>query len=94
VSKTEKMSFHKFRDNNAEPWAIVTGGSDGIGRGYVEELLFRGFNVIVHGRSKEKLAKLKVDLERQYPTRSIATVIADASHVELAVSAIAKAANN
>jgi 17beta-estradiol 17-dehydrogenase / very-long-chain 3-oxoacyl-CoA reductase len=54
------MSLDKCKDNNAELWAIVTGGSDGIDRGYVEELLSRNFNVIVHGRSKEKLAKLSL----------------------------------
>jgi 17beta-estradiol 17-dehydrogenase / very-long-chain 3-oxoacyl-CoA reductase len=88
------MSLDKFKNNNAEPWAIVTGGSDGIGRGLVEELLGRGFNVIVHGRSVEKLAKLKTDLLAQYSTRSIETVAADASKVELAVAAIVESTQN
>jgi 17beta-estradiol 17-dehydrogenase / very-long-chain 3-oxoacyl-CoA reductase len=88
------MSLDKFKDNNAEPWAIVTGGSDGIGRGYVEELLSRGFNVIIHGRSKEKLTKLKAELQTEYSSRSIELVVADASNVEPAVAAIIESAAN
>ena len=55
------MSLEKFKDNNTDPWTIVTGGSNGIGRGYVEELLYRGFNVIVHARSEEKVTKLQAE---------------------------------
>jgi 17beta-estradiol 17-dehydrogenase / very-long-chain 3-oxoacyl-CoA reductase len=88
------MSLDKFKDNNAEPWAIVTGGSDGIGRGYVEELLSRGFNVIIHGRSKEKLTKLKAELQTEYSSRSIELVVADASNVEPAVAAIIESGAN
>ena len=86
------MSLAKFKDGSTAPWAIVTGGSDGIGRGYVEELLSQGFNVIIHGRSEEKLARVKNELSAQYGTRSIETVAADASSVELAVSMIVQSA--
>ncbi|KAJ5167462.1 uncharacterized protein N7482_006243 [Penicillium canariense] len=38
-------------------WALVTGATDGIGFGFCEELCARGFNVILHGRNREKLER-------------------------------------
>ncbi|XP_056093478.1 17-beta-hydroxysteroid dehydrogenase type 3 [Rhinichthys klamathensis goyatoka] len=45
-------------------WAVVTGGSDGIGRAYAEELSKLGMNVIVISRNQEKLdrAARKIEL--------------------------------
>lgn len=36
-------------------WALVTGGSEGIGFAIAEELAKDGFNIILVSRSKEKL---------------------------------------
>jgi 17beta-estradiol 17-dehydrogenase / very-long-chain 3-oxoacyl-CoA reductase len=33
-------------------WALVTGASDGIGRGFVEELVKAGMNVVMVARNK------------------------------------------
>uniref|UniRef100_A0A673GFR0 Testosterone 17-beta-dehydrogenase 3-like n=2 Tax=Sinocyclocheilus TaxID=75365 RepID=A0A673GFR0_9TELE len=45
-------------------WAVVTGGSDGIGRAYAEELSKLGMSVIVISRNQEKLdrAARKIEL--------------------------------
>lgn len=68
-------------------WALVTGASDGIGRGFVDELLSRGFNVLLHGRNKTKLEGIKNELAKTYPSRTIDYAVADASkdHAEDAV---------
>jgi len=42
--------------------AVVTGGSDGVGKKYVEQLLKMGFKVIIVSRSMEKLEKVKEEL--------------------------------
>jgi len=34
-----------------EGWALVTGATDGIGKGFCEELATRGYNVCVFGRN-------------------------------------------
>lgn len=60
-------------------WALVTGGSDGIGLAFGEELSSRGFNVLLHGRNQEKLDRVKVELSKKYPSRSVEVVVADAS---------------
>lgn len=36
-------------------WALVTGGSEGIGFAVAEELAKEGFNIVLVSRSKEKL---------------------------------------
>lgn len=41
-------------------WALITGSTDGIGYAFAEELVKRGFNMVLTGRNKEKVA-LKVE---------------------------------
>ena len=36
-------------------WVVVTGGSDGIGFGFCEELAARGFNICIISRSGDKI---------------------------------------
>jgi short-subunit dehydrogenase len=60
-------------------WALVTGATDGIGRGFAEALLSKGFNVLLHGRNPEKLARVKSELAAEFPSRQISTVVADAN---------------
>ena len=47
-------------------WAVVTGSSYGIGRDVALELGSRGLNVVVHGRSKDKLQALCRELQEQH----------------------------
>ena len=62
-----------------EAWALVTGASDGIGRGFAHELAQKGFNVVLHGRNATKLENVKVQLQNQFPKRDFRILIADAS---------------
>lgn len=58
-------------------WALITGSSDGLGRGFAQELCLQGFNVVLHGRNPAKLERLKADLNREFPKRSIRIAVAD-----------------
>lgn len=62
--------------HNKDPWALITGASDGIGYGFAEELIPRNFNVILLGRNKEKLEKAKAKLAR--PGTKIQILVIDA----------------
>jgi len=44
------------------PWAIVTGGADGIGRAYAEELAKDGFNLILIDKDSDRLAEANTTL--------------------------------
>jgi len=58
-------------------WALVTGASDGIGRGIAIELLDHGLNVILHGRNQDKLSKLAAELLVRFPARQVDTLVLD-----------------
>lgn len=72
----------------------VTGATDGIGRGFAESLLERGFNVLLHGRNPEKLERVRAELAAAFPTRQLATVIADASAPDDSYQKVATAAQS
>jgi len=44
------------------PWAVVTGGADGIGKAYCHELAGAGFNLIVIDKNADGLAKMKTSM--------------------------------
>jgi 17beta-estradiol 17-dehydrogenase / very-long-chain 3-oxoacyl-CoA reductase len=65
-----------------KPWALVTGSSDGIGLETARLLYTKGFNVLLHGRNPEKLAKVRNDILASSPDvkdREIQFVSASAS---------------
>ena len=41
-----------------DSWAIVTGGTDGIGLGFCEVLAEKGWNVFIISRNEEKIKKV------------------------------------
>jgi short-subunit dehydrogenase len=54
----------------------VTGGTDGIGKALVDLLLAKGANVATCGRNHDKL----YDLQAEYPSYPLHTVVADVSN--------------
>ena len=48
--KLRNAPANEIKDGNGRAWALVTGASDGIGYGYVQQLAAKSFNVILHGR--------------------------------------------
>ncbi|MCJ1391838.1 hypothetical protein MMC18_004705 [Xylographa bjoerkii] len=71
-------SLPKYQHGPKDSWVLVTGASDGIGFGFAEELCARGFNVILHGRNKQKLEKCAAKLAQDFPSRKTRMFIADA----------------
>ncbi|KAI6845407.1 hypothetical protein KC332_g3354 [Hortaea werneckii] len=78
-----KSSLHHLKapDASGPPWALITGASDGIGKGFAQELCHEGFNVILHGRNEQKLQAVRDELLEQYPQRSVGIFIMDASTI-------------
>ena len=71
--------LQEYCHSQSGSWALVTGASDGIGRAFSEDLLSRGFNVLLHGRNQEKLQAIKDELSNRHPARSVEFVVANAS---------------
>ncbi len=45
-------------------FTVVTGASEGIGRGYALELARQGLNVVIMSRSREKLLEVASEIGR------------------------------
>lgn len=71
-------NLKKYKGGKGEPWALVTGASDGIGTGFAEELCQQGFNVVLHGRNEKKLQGVRDTLQSQWPERKFKILILDA----------------
>jgi 17beta-estradiol 17-dehydrogenase / very-long-chain 3-oxoacyl-CoA reductase len=91
-SQLRPSQLHRYARSGNGAWALVTGASDGIGLAFVHELLNRDFNVLLHGRNKSKLEKLKAELAKQYPKRSVEIAVADASQYDGGYMAVAEKA--
>lgn len=72
-------SLHRYahKRGDDQPWALVTGSSDGIGLGFAHELARAGFNIILHGRNRAKLEDRKKALAQEFPKTDIRFIVAD-----------------
>uniref|UniRef100_UPI00398EA838 17-beta-hydroxysteroid dehydrogenase type 3 isoform X2 n=1 Tax=Pristiophorus japonicus TaxID=55135 RepID=UPI00398EA838 len=59
--------------NSMGEWAVVTGGTDGIGKAYAHEFAKRGLNIVLISRTKEKLIKVADEIE-QATRRKVKTI--------------------
>ena len=58
-------------------WALVTGASDGLGKGYCFELARNGFHIILLARNQAKLDKVAAEIREQYPGIKTEVVVFD-----------------
>jgi short-subunit dehydrogenase len=76
------------RYNQGDSWAVVTGGSDGIGEQFCKDLANQGFNICVIARNEDKIKeKLKgiqasVKSGKQIKTRYVVADLAKATKYE------------
>lgn len=61
------MNDAEFADRYG-PWAILTGGSEGLGVSFAHRLARRGLNLLVIARKPEPLAELATDIRKQFGT--------------------------
>jgi len=75
-------------------WALITGASDGIGYGFAQELVRRGFGVVLHGRNQAKLERAQAQLQLEHPGAMVRLLVVDAisasaADLETALTALA-----
>ncbi|XP_025087589.1 inactive hydroxysteroid dehydrogenase-like protein 1 [Pomacea canaliculata] len=52
------------------PWAVITGGSDGIGKAYAQELARNGLNVLLISKEERKLMKTAKEIEETFSVKA------------------------
>ncbi|MCL2211710.1 MAG: SDR family NAD(P)-dependent oxidoreductase [Treponema sp.] len=63
------------------PWALVAGGSDGLGAAYSEALARRGMNLVMIAREKKRLEDTAAKIKEKYSI-DVVTIAADLSDFE------------
>ncbi|KAL8150108.1 hypothetical protein V2J09_019916 [Rumex salicifolius] len=58
-------------------WAVVTGSTDGIGKGFAFQLARKGINLVLVGRNPEKLRDVSDSIRAKYGSTEIKTVVID-----------------
>ena len=71
------------------PFALIAGGSDGLGAAFSEALARRGLNLVMMARNKERLEAAAARLREQYGVE-VKTLAADLADFENAQSLIAE----
>ncbi len=66
-------------DTNKYKYALITGGTGGLGKAFVFALAKEGYALIVTGRSEEKLQALREEVGVEYPQIPLLTKPADLS---------------
>ncbi len=69
------------------PWAIIAGGSEGIGSALAERLAAQGFNLLLVARKPVPLDAASADLRKRYATE-VRTLSLDLTTAEAAVKVI------
>lgn len=60
-------------------WAVVTGPTDGIGKGFAFQLASKGLNLVLLGRNPDKLRDVSDSIKAKYGQTQIKTVVVDFS---------------
>ncbi|KAF9646985.1 NAD(P)-binding protein [Thelephora ganbajun] len=90
--------FHYLRPKSwtrllhgTRPYALITGATDGIGRSAAKELYAKGFNLILHGRSGEKMRRTVEEVKAVNPTGGLDVkyFITDVGRLDIDFGAIA-----
>ncbi|OVA20520.1 Short-chain dehydrogenase/reductase SDR [Macleaya cordata] len=60
-------------------WAVVTGPTDGIGKGFAFQLARKGLNLILVGRNPDKLKEVSDGIQKKFGKTQIKNVVVDFS---------------
>jgi hypothetical protein len=64
--KTSTNKNSNIVDPKLNHWAIITGGSDGIGYHFASQLAEKGYNLILIARTQFKLDSVAQQLSKEY----------------------------
>jgi len=53
----------RYAKTNVEPWAVISGGANGIGKGYAMELAKEGFSIFIIDKDEAESVRTKKEIE-------------------------------
>jgi len=56
-------------------WAVVTGATDGIGKGFAKELASRGINIVLVSRTQTKLEDVAEEIRSKYSVKTVVIAV-------------------
>ncbi|VDK77346.1 unnamed protein product [Litomosoides sigmodontis] len=63
-------------------WAVITGATDGIGKGYAFELARKGFSILLISRTQSRLEDVKAQIEKE-TSSEVRTIVFDFSSADI-----------
>jgi 17beta-estradiol 17-dehydrogenase / very-long-chain 3-oxoacyl-CoA reductase len=72
------VDYSIYKAKGLETYVLITGASDGIGLGFAKAFAERGFNLLLVGRNKTKLERVKKELEEINDSAKYEIVISEA----------------
>uniref|UniRef100_A0A915PYX3 Uncharacterized protein n=1 Tax=Setaria digitata TaxID=48799 RepID=A0A915PYX3_9BILA len=63
-------------------WAVITGATDGIGKGYAFELARKGFSILLISRTQSRLDEVKAQIEKE-TSSEVRTIAFDFSSTDI-----------
>eukprot|EP01101_Sappina_pedata_P009888 TRINITY_DN608_c0_g1_i1.p1 TRINITY_DN608_c0_g1~~TRINITY_DN608_c0_g1_i1.p1 ORF type:complete len:322 (+),score=164.29 TRINITY_DN608_c0_g1_i1:121-1086(+) len=95
ISKEGSYTPAKYGGARKGAWAVITGSSDGIGKGFAQELAKDGFNLLLVSRTESKLKDLSNQLSAEFgiQSRYIATDVSSLTDLHSNVERIRKEAS-
>ena len=67
-------------ENMQYGYALITGATGGLGKAFVRVLAQRGYDLLLTGRSEEKLQTLQTELKKEFPNVKTYAYAADLSN--------------
>lgn len=84
------LSEYKKYQQGPQPYALITGATDGVGKSLAKNLYQKGFNLIIHGRNEKKLKATVDEIKALREDGIIESFLADATNPSIDFSHIAK----
>ncbi|VDN91950.1 unnamed protein product [Brugia pahangi] len=71
-----------LREVAGAKWAVITGATDGIGKGYAFELARKGFSILLVSRTQSRLDDVKAQIEKE-TSSEVRTIVFDFSSADI-----------
>uniref|UniRef100_A0A182NGB6 Steroid dehydrogenase n=1 Tax=Anopheles dirus TaxID=7168 RepID=A0A182NGB6_9DIPT len=78
LNSLKEFVFRRKLSQRYGKWAVITGSSDGIGKGYAHYLARKGMDVVLVARNEAKLTKVAAEIKAKYGVET-KVVVADFS---------------